>query len=118
MTRELILENLHRLFCFLKDNTVYNSVIKDVSTKGLLDAYACVLDINGAPVRNLSRIYLNDTVWNEFKHDVWSLSISDYSERYDVGLSFYYSGYFWEVLNEDGIKRQREEYIKTCTKTK
>lgn len=116
MTKELIAENLGRVLSFYKSDFGAGSLVYDISAKGMLDIYANVLDCNGAPARNLSRLYLNDQVWDEFKLDICSLRISDYSERYGIGISLLYSGYYWEILNEDGIKREKEEYHKNCTK--
>lgn len=109
MTKELIAENLGRILHSYKDIIGAGSLVYDVSTKGMLDIYASVLDWNGAPARNLSRIYLNDQVWDSFKREVHMLPITGYDEHKDINCLFLYSGYYWEVMNEDAIKRQIEE---------
>jgi hypothetical protein len=111
MTKELIIENCRRLIDFYKCNTNVYDLRFELTFKGLLDVYGWILDYNGAPVRNLSRLYLTDEAFNEMISEVYQMDIIVDRLYMTTSCCFLYNGYYWEIINQEEVKRNREELL-------
>jgi hypothetical protein len=121
MTKETIIENCHRLLCFMKTKQV-NLTVKDdeLNSMGLLRWYERCLDVNGCHNAGTSILFIKDK--DEFKElkNYASLNFDNYLERhisdvkkalkkklpdmdfevFDIPkFTFDWNGYHWEVEN-------------------
>lgn len=120
MTRELIFENCLRLSTFYKNDINPNGLkseisVVDESFKSLLKVYGRILDYNGAPARNLSRLYINDEAFDKMLNELYEIGVAIDYLYMNHSCSFSYVGYYWEVINEDAIKAATEDIINKTT---
>lgn len=116
MTRELILDNCIRLSQFYKNEINIEGLKSEISLveesfKGLLETYGRILDYNGAPIRNLSRLYLTNDAFEGMINELNKMNITIEFLYPNLSCSFQSNGYHWEVLNEDQIAKNRQETI-------
>lgn len=116
MNRELILDNCVRLSQFYKNEFNIEGLKSEISIvadsfKGLLDTYSRILDYNGAPPRNLSRLYLTNDAFDKMINELYEMDITVEYLYLNQNCCFNYNGYYWEVLNEDAIKKAKLDAI-------
>lgn len=113
MTRELILENCVRISQFYKNEIHADGLKSEISLvseslKSLLDTCTRILDYNGAPPRNLSRLYLTSDAFDKMINELYEMDITVEYLFLNQNCCFQYNGFYWEVLNECAIKKKRQ----------
>lgn len=116
MTRELILDNCIRISQFYNNEINYEGLKSEISIvseslKGLLDTYTRILDYNGAPPRNLSRLYITNEAFIKMLDEINNIGIAMTYTFSNHTCYFEYNGYNWEVINEDEAKKERQKTL-------
>lgn len=101
MSKETIIENIHRLCDFLLVPCPGNlgSLIKSESPIELFDMYSRMLDVSGAPKMGWSHLILREPEYGEFKLYCRDNYSNTFQETH-VGFGVEAFGYYWSVINK------------------
>lgn len=111
MTLETIIENCNRIMQFFKQD-IMPLPIGEPCAKELLKWVGRILDFNGASARNQSRLYLSQTDFESLIKDIKDQKIIvEESHITEAGCNFLYDCYYWEVVNEDYVRKTRINYL-------
>jgi hypothetical protein len=112
-----IIDNCTRLSRFYKggDHPIVRKYM--VSPEGLLKLCGRILDYNGAPAKNVSRLYLDNEDYMDLINYIQPIEEAGLVQNGVLSCLFVYYGYQWEVQNEDEINKQRV-YVDELLKNK